>query len=148
MIKEEEEIKFDFEPVEEFTVSRQARVSKVNLAGMDEHELLTLRAEIDQRLVVKKLEDMDMERELVLQLRMSQALQTNIIDDDRVPANQKAQVMNSVASTIQQITKMQGEIYTSERLKRIESALIKQLNQWPEDQTRTFFERYTDILNS
>lgn len=148
MIKEEEEIKFDFEPVEEFTVSRQAIVSKVNLAGMGEHELLTLRAEIDQRLVVKKLEDMDMERELVLQLRMSQALQTNIIDDDRVPANQKAQVMNSVASTIQQITKMQGEIYTSERLKRIESALIKQLNQWPEDQTRTFFERYTDILNS
>lgn len=148
MIRDDEEIKLDFEPVEEFTVSRQARVSTVNLAGMDEHELLTLRAEIDQRLVVKKLEDMDMERELVLQLRMSQALQTNIIDDDRVPANQKAQVMNSVASTIQQITKMQGEIYTSERLKRIESALIKQLNQWPEDQTRTFFERYTEILNS
>lgn len=146
-MKYEEDIHMDFDPVEDYTRTKGSKFDEFNLDDMGEKELLALRAEVDKHLTVKKLADMDMETELVLQLRMAQALQISIIDDAHVPANQKAQVMNSVAGAIQQITKMQGEIYTSERLKRIESALIKQLNEWPEEQTRRFFDLYEEVLS-
>lgn len=121
--------------------------SHINLDGMKEDELLVLRARIDELLPVKDLSDLNLERELMLQLRAAQALQTKVIDDQLTPANQKAQVMNSVATIIQNLVKMQLEQYTPERLKRIELALIQMLKTMPEDQTEEFFKQYEEILN-
>ncbi len=117
-----------------------------DLSNMGEGDLLFLRAQIDALLPVKRLSDMNLEMELTLQLRSAQALQQIVLDDALTPANQKAQVMNSVSSTLQQLVKMQIDYYTPERLKKIEAALIKALNKFETEQTKEFFRRYEEIL--
>lgn len=118
----------------------------VNLQAMTEQELLSLRTRIDNLLPVIKLADMDLERELTLQFRSAQTLQAAIIEDPMVPANQKAQVLNATASTIQSLVKMQEDYFTPERLKKIEAALVDLLNTWPAEQTEKFFSQYEKIL--
>lgn len=105
-------------------------------------ELLALRAEIDARLPATALADLDLEKELVMQFNTVKALQAGILSDKHVQANQKAQVANSTASTLSQLTRMQTDYYTAERLKAIETALIRMLRTWPEDLTAKFFEEY------
>lgn len=119
-----------------------------DIALMNEGELLVLRAQIDALLPVTKLSDMNLERELTLQLRSAQTLQQSVLDDEETPANQKAQVMNSVANTLQHLVKMQVEYYTPERLKLIEAALVRTLKEWPDEQTHAFFQRYEALLNA
>jgi len=124
----------------------KAAPKTVEVTDLDEEELLLLRARIDDLLPATKLADIDLERELMLQLRTAQALQNRTLLTDDIPANQKAQVLNAVAASIQALIKMQAEYYTPERLKRIETHLISLLNSWPEDQTRPFFEAYEKLL--
>lgn len=118
----------------------------IDLNKFSEAELLILRHEIDSRLPITKLSDMNLERELTLQFRVAQTLQARVVEDDDIPANQKAQVMNSVATTLQSLVKMQAEYYTPERLKKIESALVVCLNGWPVEQTEEFFKQYERML--
>lgn len=119
---------------------------QVDLAGLDVDELLELRAQIDDRLPVKALKDLDLERELVLQLLASQRLQRDVLEDDETPANQRAQVSNSVAAILAQLVKLQAGVYTSERLKKIEQILIEVLNQLPEEQQDAFHQAYAKGL--
>lgn len=118
------------------------------LQGLSESELLSLRAEIQNMLPARRLQDINLEQELVYQLRTAQLLQEAVMstDDLEIPANQKAQVLNSVAATIQHLIKMQSDLYTFERFKRIESMLVRLLNTWPDEQTREFFTRYEKEL--
>lgn len=104
--------------------------------------LLNLRAEIDRLLPSTKLKEMDLEKELVLQYHKVVALQTRVLEDDRTPANQLAQVSNAVAGTLQQLVTMQAKFHTSERLKEIEGRLIKALNKVPKQYLEEFFEWY------
>lgn len=129
----------EYAPVDNIKIYEQ-------LDKMTEAELLRLRAKVDALLPMTQLSDVNLERELMLQFRVAQNLQTDITNDREIPANQKAQVMNSVASTLQSLVKMQIEYYTPERLKRIELILIDMLNKMPEDQTREFFEKYERLL--
>lgn len=119
-----------------------------NLAKLTEGELLYLRSQIDAVLPVTRLADMNLERELTLQLRSAQALQQIVLEDTHTPANQKAQVMNSVSATMQQLVKMQIDYYTPERLKKIESALVTVLSTFDTDMTKDFFTRYEEILET
>lgn len=105
-------------------------------------ELLNLRAEIDRLLPSTKLNEMDLEKELVLQYHKVVALQTRVLEDDRTPANQLAQVSNAVAGTLQNLVSMQSKFHTSERFKELESRLIKTLNKMPDEHTREFFTWY------
>lgn len=102
------------------------------LKGLDEVALMNLRVHIDNRLPPTKLKNLDLEKELVIQFKISQHVQNMILEDLDTPANQKAQVLNSVVSTIQKLVEMQSNHYTTERLKEIENALIRALNDWPE----------------
>jgi len=115
------------------------------LAGFSIEGLLALRAQIDERLPATQLKDLDLETELVIQFQVVKTLQTRVMDDKTTPSNQRAQVANSCASTLQQLTKMQAEFYTSERFKAIESALIKLLRKWPEGEVETFFDEYETL---
>lgn len=108
-------------------------------------DLLELRAQIDQMLPAKKLADMNLEQELVVQFLTVKALQTNVLASNE-EANKKAQVCNTVASTMQQLVKMQTELHTAERLKEIESHLIRSLNAAvPEQYLTAFFEWYEGL---
>lgn len=108
--------------------------------------LLRYLDEIRAALPYNSLVDMDMERELILQFQAVRELQNTIIDDESVPANQKAQVANSVASVLGSIAELQNKIYSSERFKRIETLLIRHLNKLPEDVAAAFLEDYEAVL--
>jgi len=119
--------------------------ANLRIGTMGEAQLLALRAEIDELLPAVALSDLDLERELVLQYRTVKAMQATILVDEDVQANQKAQVAGQCASTLAQLTKMQTDFYTAERLKAIETALIRLLKSWPKELTLKFFEEYEGL---
>lgn len=117
-----------------------------DLSGIDEAGLYLLMTEVEAKLPLKYLKDVSLEQELVRQLRMTQLLQIDVIDDPDVPANQRAQTANAVAAILHNLAKLQTEVYTSERLKTIEAILIETLKTLPEEQQRRFMEEYVERL--
>lgn len=119
-------------------ISRQG----VDLDSYDDDQLIELRAEIDERLPAKRLKDVNLEEELVRQLTVAQSLQRATLEDFECPANQKAQVLNSVASALAVLGKLQVELYSSERLKRAESVMIETISSLPKEQQVSFLDLY------
>lgn len=137
---------FDLPPVSGETLEMPEKQPSIGeelgISTLSEVELLNLRAEIDQFLPTKALVDLNMERELVIQLIVVQNLQRETLRDDSVPANQKAQTSNAVASTLATLSKLQTEMYTSERLKKIEQVLIETLQTLPQEAQELFLAAY------
>jgi len=117
------------------------------LEGMAVADLLSLRARVDALLPARALKDLDIESELVLQLAAAQQLQNEVLQSDEVPANQQAQVLNSVSSVIGQIVKMQQDLYTTERLKKVERVLIDVLQTLPQETVAEFMNAYETALS-
>lgn len=117
----------------------------VDLDGMSLNQLLTLRMRIDEKLPARALKDVDLEEELVIQFQQTKLLLNASLEDDDVPANQKAQVNNSCAGLLKQLTEMQTQLYSAERVKALESALIKALVVLPEVTQKAFFAEYERI---
>lgn len=126
------------------------RVSVQELIDLDELDmiqLLTLRALVDQRLPTSKLQDVDMSEELVLQMMAIKALQADVSEDRKVPANQRAQVANSLSAALVNLVKLQSDVYTSERFKRMEQFLVDFLNSIESlSKRKEMFERYEAIV--
>ncbi len=116
--------------------------------GLALDQLLTLRGEIEKRLPAVALKDLNMEKELVLQFLAAQSLQARVTSDDRVAANQKAQVANSLAASLATLAKFQTEVHSSERMKRVEIALIDAVNLLPLEAKVSFMDAYAAILES
>jgi uncharacterized protein (UPF0147 family) len=115
-----------------------------DLDDMTTEDLIRLHASIEAKLPPAELGSMNLERELVMQYRRILALQEDVLTDDEVPANQRAQVSNAVAATLQQLVKMQSEFHTAERFKMIESRLIKALENVPAHYLEDFFAWYEE----
>jgi hypothetical protein len=113
-----------------------------DLDTMTHDELRELRDEIDRRLPEDKLSQMDLTQELMTQYRRVQRLQESVIDDQSVAANQRSQVAGQVASTLQQMVKMQTEFHNAERFRAIENLLIKSLKLMPLDVAEEFIAEY------
>ena len=109
-------------------------------------ELLDLRAKIERRLPARSLKDLDLERELVLQVMALQQLQNSVIDDDDTPANQKAQTASALSAALMNLVKVQSEVQSTERRKLQEAVLISSLNALPEETARQFLESYRRAL--
>ena len=109
-------------------------------------ELLDLRARIERRLPARSLKDINLERELVLQVMALQQLQNSVIDDEDTPANQKAQTASALSAALMNLVKVQSEVRNSERMKKIEAVLIDTLNDLPEEAARQFLESYRRAL--
>ena len=116
--------------------------------ALPESTLLRYLDEIKAVLPATALVEMNMEEELILQYQAVRALQGSVIDDETIPVNQRAQVANSVASSLSKIAELQMEIYTSERFKRIETLLIRHLTKLPEDTAAAFLDDYEKLLES
>jgi hypothetical protein len=110
--------------------------------------LLSLRAEIDAALPPMKLSSINLEQELMIQYQTAKALQTQTLAQPMTEANKKAQVVNTTASTLQALIKMQADFHTAERFKKIEVLLIECLRAMPEEMTTKFFERYERELGA
>lgn len=104
--------------------------------------LLALRAEIDEALPPMRLVSMNLEEELVRQFHTARALQTETLADRGAEANKKAQVVNTTASTLQSLIKMQSDFYAAERFKKIELLLIDTLRKFSQEDVARFFEIY------
>jgi hypothetical protein len=117
-----------------------------DLSNLNPDQLLELRMDIDQLLPVKHLKDLNLQRELVLQLLNTQRLQNEVMRDDEVPANQKGQIAGQVASILNTLGKLQIDVYSSERLKQVEGVLIGVLNTLPTEQQEEFLTVYEKAL--
>jgi hypothetical protein len=125
---------------------KKTSVAQFDLTAMPVNELLSLRAQIEARLPAKDLKDMDMARELVLQVLVLQQMQQVVLDDGDTPANQKAQVANSLSAALINLVRLQTDVYTSERLKQIEQALEETINGLDEPVRTLFMDRYGTAL--
>lgn len=112
------------------------------LQELEPEQLLDLYEEVRRHLPPIQLAKMNVEEELLTQFHKVKKLQTEVINDDGFPPNQKAQVANTVGSCLERITKMQEEIYDSERFKRIESLMVRMLRKVPKEVAEEFITDY------
>lgn len=136
----------DESKVKNFGRGEETSTSPFRWSALPLETLLRYLDEIRQVLPATTLLDMNMEEELILQFQAVRTLQNTILDDLSVPANQKAQVANSVASVLGSIADLQNKVYSSERFKRIETLLIRHLNKLPEDVAAAFLEDYEQLV--
>jgi len=115
------------------------------LIGLDHADLMTLRGAIDKEIKISP-HLLNMADELGFQYRAGKTLLESISNDSEVPANQRAQVFNSVGTMLDKITKQMKGVYDAERLKRFEAAFMKTLEEFPEEAKRKFFDLYGDYL--
>lgn len=99
--------------------------SLLHIDLLNERELLSLRAQIDERLNLGTLAEIDLSAELTLQLRTVKSLQSAAMDDAETPFGQKAQTAMAVQRLLQDLTKMRTDVHNAERAKLIESMVIK-----------------------
>lgn len=137
--------RFDSEPSKDSS-SKESK-AKYIFKGLPDHELVALRDEITQLLPPLELANINLEEEMLLQLRSTRSLQNEIIGDHEVPVNQKAQVANSVSATLVKLSELQEKLYTTERLKRIEKSLITAVSKLPDDLIAEFMSNYKVILD-
>ena len=112
------------------------------LNTMSTEELRALRDAINVLLPPETLSSMNLEHELVSQYRKVQELQQAVLNDDGIAANQRSQVAGQVASTLQQLIKMQTEFHTAERFKAIENLMIHYMKKLPVDVAEAFINEY------
>ncbi|UCV26781.1 hypothetical protein [Ferribacterium limneticum] len=112
-------------------------LSKISLA-----DRIDLYEAVKASLPAHALSDIDLTQELVLQFTRVKELQIATLASSRVPANQKAQVANSVASILGQLTKLQTELHTAERFKAMETHLIRAMKKLPLEEAEEFLREY------
>ena len=121
------------------------RAQLPSIEDLSEGQLILLMDLVQSRLPPAKLSGMNLEEELVRQLQRAKALQALTLDDVEVPANQKAAVMNAVASAIGALVEMQEALYNAERFKAIEAIMIEALKVLPEDVATKFLDEYENL---
>ena len=114
----------------------------LDLDAMTHDELRELRDEIDRRLPEDSLDSLNLEKELVGQYRLVQRLQADVITNDDFAPNQRSQVAGQVASTLQQLVKLQEDLKREQTLKLMESVLVDMIKSMPEDFKTNFFTEY------
>lgn len=115
--------------------------SEIDLDSMEQADLLHLRAQIEARLKNLTLEDVNLVKETLIQLQLARQLQADANKkDSATPMNQRAQVQNSLSNIITTLAKVQMELYTSERIKRIQSVVVKVMKRQSEEVQKAFFD--------
>lgn len=115
------------------------------IEGLSEKQLMNLRHHLDMVLKIE-ISHLNLTEELGLQYRQGKAL-LNSIQDSSTPANQKAQVFNSIQAQLEKIVKQRQLVFSQERLKRFEAALLKVLEmKGNEREQELFLELYGEFL--
>lgn len=123
------------------TVQDVFDVSALNLS-----ELLAVKANVEARLPPRKLSEINLEEELILQWNQAKELQNNAISDNSAPLNQQAQAVNACSSAIKALVDAQEKYYNQERFKKIEQILIDTLKEMPQAAVDEFFKQYEERL--
>jgi hypothetical protein len=132
--------------IKDYAMKPTGKAAADPLEGLDDEALIALRLRLDKKLNLD-LKELDLAEELGMQYRAGQILLASVQDDKETPANQRAQVFNSVGAMLKDIVKQQKVVYDAERLKRFESAFLKVLDLLGTDEMkRRFFDLYGDYL--
>lgn len=123
-------------------LKKPPKSAQKDLKSLNTGELLALRDEIDALLPPLSLKTLNAEQELLLQYLRVKELQTEVAGDDGTPTNQKAQVANSVANTLREITRLRNEIYNGEQFRLMEAALARALRSLPAETQQVFYTAY------
>ena len=116
------------------------------LKKMNTDELWGIKREVDALLGVDvTLKELNLENELVNQYYKIRSLMDSVSTDPDIPANQRAQVSNSVVTTLGQLVKLQEDLKKQEMLKIMEGALIEVVKILPTKSQNDFFEEYERI---
>ena len=113
-----------------------------DLDAMSVDELRELRDEIDRRLPEDSLDSLNLEKELVGQYRLVQRLQADVITNDDFAPNQRSQVAGQVASTLQQLVKLQEDLKREQTLKLMETVLLDTVGVLGDDVKNAFLREY------
>lgn len=115
------------------------------LKSMSQPELRRLKAQVEALLPSTTLSDLDMPKELMEQFRLVKDLQSDVLNDSEIPLNQRSQLAGQVASTLQQLIKMQSEFYTAERFRAIENMVIAYMKRMPLEDAQAFLDEYEKL---
>lgn len=118
----------------------------VDLALLSPVELVQLRSDIDK--LLPDTSSMDLHRELAVQYALVKAYQAEVQDNDDVPPNQVAQVMNTTVATLAQLIKLQESLERAETFKKMEGCLIEAVSLLPDEAKAKFFEEYEALAAS
>lgn len=130
------------------SASLSGSVSKDGLKALTLPHLLRLRNWINELLPATSIQELDLEEELLLQYHLARALVDEVSSENNfaVPANQKAQVMNSAAAILKTLADAQRAMYDAERVKAIEASVVRAFRDQPAAIRNAFLERYESIL--
>lgn len=92
--------------------------------------------------LVGSLDELDVDNALLRHYYRVERLARDVLTDPDIPPNQQAAVMNTLNSLLVQIAKTRTELYTAERMKRIEQTLLFVLKTLPKQQQQDFLEEY------
>lgn len=91
--------------------------------------------------------DLDLLAETMQLYRRSKRLMERTLRDKRVPSNQKAQTVNTLANLLKGLAVQQTELYNAERLKRLENLVITMVKELAPEIQDEFIRRYEAELN-
>lgn len=97
------------------------------------------------KVTATKLSELDLDHELLQQYKAASDTY-EAIKAGNTPANQKAQLLNTITTILTGILKLQTDLYNAERLKKLESTLIATLKDFPELR-EPFLEKYKKALS-
>jgi hypothetical protein len=129
-------------------ICEELAAHQVNLDAMSESEMRRLATRLASRLPEKSIRSLNLEEELMTQYQRVLDLQSEVIHDSDIPANQRAQVAGQVASVLQQLIKLQEDLDLQTTLRNMEAALIESLQLLPEDAQKQYFEGYEELARS
>lgn len=92
------------------------------------------------------LKNLDLDAELYNAYAKAKNYLADVQSDDQVPANQLAQLMNTISAILKEIVKMQTDLYNAERVKKLEAAMIQAIKLAPPESQQAFLEQYEALL--
>ena len=78
-----------------------------------------------------ELKDIDVASELEHAFRIAKTLLDSCVNDSETPLNQKAQIIGALNTILAAMTKQRADIYSAERVRTLESVLLKVLKRHP-----------------
>ena len=92
------------------------------------------------------LKNLDLDAELYNAYAKAKNYLADVQSDEQVPANQVAQVFNTISAILKEIVKMQTELHNAERVKKLEAAMIQAIKLAPKKSQEAFLVQYEAIL--
>lgn len=94
------------------------------------------------------LRNLDLDGQLYTTYAKAKNYLAEIQNIEDTPANQVAQVFNTISGILKEIVKMQTDLYSAERVKKLEAAMIQAIKLAPKEAQEEFFKEYEKILTS